>query len=84
MCLNNVLLEGRVESTRRTKRRFWMTIDSDGLKVKCFAVGDIARRASEKITEGTYVRVLGKITVGRGICLNHIEYRNKKDMEVME
>ena len=84
MCLNSVLLEGVVVSTAKTRRRMWLTIDSDGVYVKCFATGSMAERSAERISEGTLVRVLGKITKGMRIELNHIEYRNKKDTEVVK
>ena len=84
MCLNSVLLEGVVVSTAKTKRRMWLTIDSDGVMVKCFAKGSIAERAAERISEGVFVRMLGKITKGMKIDLNYIEYRNKKDTEVVK
>lgn len=84
MCLNSVLLEGVVVSTAKTRRRMWLTIDSDGVILKCFAKGSIAERAAERISEGVFVRMLGKITKGMRIELNHIEYRNKKDTEAVE
>ena len=84
MCLNSVLLEGVVVSTTKTKRRMWLTIDSDGVSVKCFATGSIAERAAGWISEGVFVRMLGKITKGMKIDLNYIEYRNKKDTEVVK
>ena len=84
MCLNSVLLEGVVVSTAKTKKRMWLTIDSDGVSVKCFATGSMAERAAERISEGTLVRVLGKITKGMRIELNHIEYRTDGNMGVMQ
>ena len=84
MCLNSVLLEGVVVSAAKTRRRMWLTIDSDGVMVKCFAKGSIAERAEGSISEGMFVRTLGKITKGMRIELNHIEYRNKKDTEVVK
>lgn len=75
MCLNSLLLEGVVVSTAKTRRRMWLTIDSDGVCVKCFATGSIAERSARSISEGMLVRVLGKITKGMKIELNHIEYR---------
>ena len=84
MCLNSVLLEGVVVSTAKTRRRMWLTIDSDGVYVKCFAKGSIAERAAERISEGVFVRMLGKITKGMRIELNHIEYRTDGNMGVMQ
>ena len=84
MCLNSVLLEGVVVSTAKTRRRMWLTIDSDGVMVKCFATGSIAERSAGMISEGMFVRTLGKITKGMRIELNYIEYRNKKDTEVVK
>ena len=84
MCLNSVLLEGVVVSTAKTRRRMWLTIDSDGVYVKCFATGSIAERSAGRISEGMFVRMLGKITKGMRIELNYIEYRNKKDTEVVK
>lgn len=84
MCLNSVLLEGVVVSTAKTRRRMWLTIDSDGVYVKCFATGSIAERSAGRISEGMFVRMLGKITKGMRIDLNYIEYRNKKDTEVVK
>ena len=84
MCLNSVLLEGVVVSTAKTKRRMWLTIDSDGRSRKCFATGSMAERFEGRISEGMFVRMLGKITKGMRIELNHIEYRNKKDTEVVK
>ena len=84
MCLNSVLLEGVVVSTAKTRRRMWLTIDSDGVMVKCFATGSIAERSAGRISEGMFVRTLGKITKGMRIDLNYIEYRNKKDTEVVK
>lgn len=84
MCLNSVLLEGVVVSAAKTRRRMWMTIDSDGVYVKCFATGSIAERSAGRISEGMFVRMLGKITKGMRIELNYIEYRNKKDTEVVK
>ena len=84
MCLNSVLLEGVVVSAAKTRGRMWLTIDSDGVMVKCFAKGSIAERAEGMISEGMFVRTLGKITKGMRIELNHIEYRNKKDTEVVK
>ena len=84
MNLNNTLLEGVVVSAVKTKRRMWLTIDSDGVSVKCFAKGSMAERAAERISEGTLVRVLGKITKGMRIELNHIEYRTDGNMWVMQ
>lgn len=75
MCLNSLLLEGVVVSTAKTRRRMWLTIDSDGVYVKCFATGSIAERSAGRISEGMLVRVLGKITKGMKIELHHIEYR---------
>lgn len=75
MYLNSVLLEGVVVSAAKTRRRMWLTIDSDGVYVKCFATGSIAERSVGKISEGMLVRVLGKITKGMKIELNQIEYR---------
>ena len=75
MCLNSLLLEGVVVSTAKTRRRMWLTIDSDGVYVKCFATGSIAERSVGRISEGMLVRVLGKITKGMKIELNQIEYR---------
>ena len=74
MCLNSLLLEGVVVSTAKTRRRMWLTIDSDGVYVKCFATGSIAEQSAGKISEGMLVRMLGKITKGMRIELNHIEY----------
>ena len=84
MCLNSVLLEGVVVSAAKTRGRMWLTIDSDGVMVKCFAKGSIAERSAGRISEGMFVRTLGKITKGMRIELNHIEYRNKKDTEVVK
>ena len=84
MCLNSVLLEGVVVSAAKTKRRMWLTIDSDGVSVKCFATGSMAERAAERISEGTLVRVLGKITKGMRVELNHIEYRTDSNMGVLQ
>ena len=84
MCLNSVLLEGVVVSTAKTRRRMWLTIDSDGVYVKCFATGSIAERSAGRISEGMFVRTLGQITKGMRIELNYIEYRNKKDTEVVK
>ena len=84
MCLNSVLLEGGVVSAAKTRGRMWLTIDSDGVMVKCFAKGSIAERFEGRISEGMFVRTLGKITKGMRIELNHIEYRNKKDTEAVE
>ena len=84
MCLNSVLLEGVVVSTAKTRRRMWLTIDSDGVMVKCFAKGSSAERAAERISEGMFVRMLGKITKGMRIELNHIEYRTDGNMGVMQ
>ena len=84
MCLNSVLLEGMVVSTAKTRRRVWLTIDSDGVYVKCFATGSMAERSAGRISEGMFVRMLGKITKGMRIDLNYIEYRNKKDTEVVK
>ena len=78
MCLNSVLLEGVVVSTAKTKKRMWLTIDSDGVSVKCFATGSMAERFEGRISEGMFVRTLGKITKGMKIELNHIEYRADK------
>ena len=83
MCLNSLLLEGVVVSAK-TKRRMWLTIDSDGVSVKCFATGSMAERAAERISEGTLVRVLGKITKGMRVELNHIEYRTDSNMGVLQ
>ena len=84
MCLNSVLLEGVVVSAAKTKRRMWLTIDSDGVSVKCFATGSMAERAAERISEGTLVRVLGKITKGMRVELSHIEYRTDGNMGVLQ
>ena len=84
MCLNSVLLEGVVVSTAKTKRRMWLTIDSDGVSVKCFATGSMAERFEGRISEGMFVRTLGKITKGMRIELNHIEYRKNSNMGVMQ
>ena len=84
MNLNNTLLEGVVVSTAKTRRRIWLTIDSDGVYVKCFATGSMAERAAERISEGTLVRVLGKITKGMRVELNHIEYRTDSNMGVLQ
>ena len=84
MCLNSVLLEGVVVSAAKTRRRMWMTIDSDGVYVKCFATESMAERSAGRISEGMFVRMLGKITKGMRIELNYIEYRNKKDTEVVK
>ena len=84
MCLNSVLLEGVVVSTAKTKRRMWLTIDSDGVSVKCFATGSMAERFEGRISEGMFVRTLGKITKGMRIELNHIEYRTYGNMGVMQ
>ena len=84
MCLNSVLLEGVVVSTAKTRRRMWLTIDSDGVYVKCFATGSMVERSAGRISEGMFVRMLGKITKGMKIDLNYIEYRNKKDTEVVK
>ena len=84
MCLNSVLLEGVEVSTAKTRRRMWLTIDSDGVYVKCFAKGSIAERAAERISEGVFVRMLGKITKGMRIELNHIEYRTDSNMGVLQ
>ena len=84
MNLNNTLLEGVVVSAAKTKRRMWLTIDSDGVSAKCFATGSMAERAAERISEGTLVRVLGKVTKGMRIELNHIEYRTNSNMGVMQ
>ena len=84
MCLNSLLLEGVVVSAAKTRRRMWLTIDSDGVYVKCFATGSIAERSAGRISEGMFVRMLGKITKGMRIELNYIEYRNKKDTEAVE
>ena len=84
MNLNNTLLEGVVVSTAKTRKRMWLTIDSDGVSVKCFVTGSMAERAAERISEGMLVRVLGKITKGMRIELNHIEYRTDGNMGVMQ
>ena len=84
MCLNSVLLEGVVVSTAKTKRRMWLTIDSDRVSVKCFATGSMAERFEGRISEGMFVRTLGKITKGMRIELNHIEYRKNSNMGVMQ
>ena len=84
MCLNSVLLEGVVVSTAKTRRRMWLTIDSDGGYVKCFATGSMAERFEGRISEGMFVRTLGKITKGMRIELNHIEYRTDGNMGVMQ
>ena len=84
MNLNNTLLEGVVVSAAKTKRRMWLTIDSDGVMVKCFATGSMAERAAERISEGTLVRVLGKITKGMRVELSHIEYRTDGNMGVLQ
>ena len=84
MNLNNTLLEGVVVSTAKTRRRMWLTLDSDGVYVKCFATGSMAERAAERISEGTLVRVLGKITKGMNVELNYIEYRTNSNMGVMQ
>lgn len=76
MCLNRVLLEGVVVSTAKTRRRMWLTIDSDGVYVKCFATGSMAERSVGRISEGMLVRVIGRITKGMKIELDHIEYRS--------
>ena len=73
MCLNSILLEGVVVSTAKTRRRMWLTIDSDGVYVKCFATGSMAERSEGRISEGMFLRMLGKITKGMKIELNHIE-----------
>lgn len=74
MCLNSLLLEGVVVSTAKTRRRMWLTIDSDGVYVKCFATGSMAERSAGRISEGMLVRVIGRITKGMKIELDHIEY----------
>lgn len=84
MNLNNTLLEGVVISAAKTKRRMWLTIDSDGVSVKCFTTGSMAERAAERISEGTLVRVLGKITKGMNVELSHIEYRTNSNMGVLQ
>ena len=84
MNLNNTLLEGVVVSAIKTKRRMWLTIDSDGVSVKCFATGSMAERAVERISKGTLVRVLGKITKGMNVELRHIEYRTDCNMGVIQ
>ena len=84
MCLNSVLLEGVVVSAAKTRRRMWLTIDSDGVYVKCFATGSIAERSAWMISEGMFVRMLGKITKGMRIDINYLEYRNKNDTEVVK
>ena len=84
MCLNSVLLEGVVVSAAKTKRRMWLTIDSDGVYVKCFATGSIAERSAGMISEGVFVRMLGKITKGMKIDLNYIEYRTDSNMGVLQ
>ena len=84
MCLNSVLLEGVVVSTAKTRRRMWLTIDSDGVSVKCFATGSMAERFEGRISEGMFVRTLGKITKGMRIELNHIEYRKNSNMGGMQ
>ena len=84
MNLNNTLLEGVVVSAIKTKRRMWLTIDSDGVSVKCFATGSMAERAAERISKGTLVRVLGKITKGMTVELSHIEYRTDCKMGVIQ
>ena len=84
MNLNNTLLEGVVVSAVKTQRRMWLTIDSDGVMVTCFATGSMAERAAERISEGTLVRVLGKITKGMRVELSHIEYRTDGNMGVLQ
>ena len=84
MNLNNTLLEGVVVSAAKTKRRMWLTIDSDGVSVKCFATGSMGERAAERISEGTLVRVLGRITKGMRVELSHIEYRTDGNMGVLQ
>ena len=74
MCLNSLLLEGVVVSAAKTRRRIWLTIDSDRVYVKCFATGSLAERSAGRISEGMLVKVLGKITKGMKIELHHIEY----------
>ena len=84
MNLNNTLLEGVVVSAAKTRRRMWLTLDSDGVYVKCFATGSMAERFEGRISEGMFVRTLGKITKGMRIELNHIEYRTNSNMGVMQ
>ena len=84
MCLNSLLLEGVVVSTAKTRRRMWLTLDSDGVYVKCFVTGSMAKRFEGRISEGMFVRTLGKITKGMRIELNHIEYRTNGNMGVMQ
>ena len=83
MCLNSVLLEGVVVSTAKTRRRMWLTLDSDGVYVKCFATGSMAERFEGRISEGMFVRTLGKITKGMRLELYHIESRTSSNMGVM-
>lgn len=84
MNLNNLLLEGTLVEMKKTRRRCWIKVDSDGVIVKMYADGDMARRMAQKLNKGDFIRVLGKVMNRMVVKLNHVEFKGNIGHEVCE